>query len=121
MTCMKASVRFILTLLLGGAAIAAPLSWAHGPGHHHHHHHSRVGVYFGYAWLFPQPVYPQPRSYYFPPTVIVRPAEPQVYIERAAPQPQAYWHYCGNPQGYYPYVKECPGGWQQVVPTPPPN
>ncbi len=54
--------------------------------------------------------------------MIARP-EPQIYIERAAPQPapqtQNYWYYCTNPQGYYPYVKDCPGGWLQVVPTPP--
>ena len=49
--------------------------------------------------------------------------EPQVYIERSAPQAspaaEAYWHYCNSPQGYYPYVKECPGGWMRVTPTPP--
>jgi len=32
-----------------------------------------------------------------------------------------YWYYCQDPQGYYPYVKSCPGGWMKVVPntTPP--
>ena len=32
-----------------------------------------------------------------------------------------YWYFCQDPQGYYPYVKNCPGGWMQVVPqmTPP--
>jgi hypothetical protein len=31
------------------------------------------------------------------------------------------WYYCSNPQGYYPYIKNCPGGWLTVVPnvTPP--
>lgn len=32
---------------------------------------------------------------------------------------QYYWYYCANPEGYYPYVKQCPGGWQRVIPTPP--
>jgi len=33
-----------------------------------------------------------------------------------------YWYYCQNPQGYYPYVKSCPGGWMQVIPNVgPPN
>jgi hypothetical protein len=28
----------------------------------------------------------------------------------------------GTPQGYYPYVKSCPGGWMRVVPdTVPPG
>jgi hypothetical protein len=31
-----------------------------------------------------------------------------------------YWYYCQNPQGYYPYVKQCPNGWMKVVPSPPP-
>ena len=38
-------------------------------------------------------------------------------------QPEAqYWAYCQAPQGYYPYVTECPGGWLPVAPTstPPP-
>jgi hypothetical protein len=29
-----------------------------------------------------------------------------------------YWHYCRNPEGYYPYVKNCPNGWLQVAPQP---
>ena len=30
-----------------------------------------------------------------------------------------YWYYCTDPQGYYPYVRECPQGWMQVVPSSP--
>jgi hypothetical protein len=33
--------------------------------------------------------------------------------------PQQYWAYCQDPEGYYPYVQECPGGWVPVAPTPP--
>jgi hypothetical protein len=29
------------------------------------------------------------------------------------------WYYCDNPQGYYPYVQQCPGGWNQVPARPP--
>jgi hypothetical protein len=52
-----------------------------------------------------------------------------VYVQTAAydhlqaqyGQPQAqYWAYCRNPQGYYPYVSECPAGWLPVAPTSPP-
>jgi hypothetical protein len=32
-----------------------------------------------------------------------------------APNP-TYWFYCGNPQGYYPYVPQCSVPWQQVPP-----
>jgi len=46
---------------------------------------------------------------------------PPVYNEPEQQQPQ-YWYYCTNPQGYYPYIRNCPGGWLTVVPkvTPPP-
>jgi hypothetical protein len=45
---------------------------------------------------------------------------PPAYSEPAPHQPD-YWYYCQDPQGYYPYVKSCPGGWIPVVPnvTPP--
>ena len=47
---------------------------------------------------------------------------PAVYIQRqdstqAATGSQAsYWHYCRNPEGYYPQVKKCPDGWLPVAP-----
>jgi hypothetical protein len=31
----------------------------------------------------------------------------------------SYWHFCQDPEGYYPYVKDCPGGWMTVVPSEP--
>jgi hypothetical protein len=40
-----------------------------------------------------------------------------------APQsePASFWYYCNDAKAYYPYVRECPSGWLQVVPqtTPP--
>jgi hypothetical protein len=103
---MKTMTVLLLALL---CATAAGSAWAHGRG-------PRVGVYvgvpFGYYWYGP------PSYYYYPPPVVIR-QEPQVYIERAAPQAQSYWYYCAESAAYYPYVKECPGGWQRVVPTPP--
>lgn len=87
------------------------------------HDHSRVrfSVFIGAPafWYYPPPVY------YYPPVVAV-PASPPVYIERgnaqAAPeQSRAYWYYCADEKAYYPYVKQCPGGWQRVAPQPPPG
>jgi len=62
-----------------------------------------------WGWRAPYP-YPYPA-----PTVVVQP--PPVY-EQPAPSPQApaYWYYCQNPPGYYPYIRQCPGGWLTVVP-----
>src|SRR4051812_41303931 len=42
-------------------------------------------------------------AYYYPPPVV------------AAPAP-AYWYYCAPLATYYPYVQDCPGGWQAVTP-----
>ncbi len=75
---------------------------------------------YGYAYPYPYAypyAYPYPYPAYAPPVVESRPS---VSIQEAPP-PQ-YWYYCQNPQGYYPYVNQCPGGWFQVVPqpTPPP-
>jgi hypothetical protein len=59
--------------------------------------------------------------YTYPPVVVAPP--PQVYVPpsppvAAQPPPLSYWYYCADPQGYYPYVRECPGGWRQVAPQP---
>ncbi len=54
--------------------------------------------------------------------VIVQQAAP-VYVEKspsAAPagMDPRFWYYCQSPAGYYPYVQQCAGAWQQVTPTP---
>jgi hypothetical protein len=104
----------ILVVLLAVFLAGTGSAWAHWRGN--------VGVYVGPAW---GPVwYPSP--YYYPPQVIVvPPPQPTVYIEQqdvapAAPAVtgQQYWYYCKSGKGYYPYVKECPEGWQKVLPQP---
>jgi hypothetical protein len=70
------------------------------------------GYYWGGSIVVGAPWYPY--GYYAAPPTVVQP--PAVTVE---PQ-QNYWYYCQEPQGYYPYVKECPGGWMKVVPQPAP-
>ena len=61
-----------------------------------------------------------PYGFFAPPPVVVQ-QQPPVYVQ-PEPQQTDYWYYCQNPQGYYPYIKSCPGGWMRVVPeTTPPN
>jgi hypothetical protein len=60
--------------------------------------------------LYPPAYYAPPYSYYYAPDYDYAPGY-------AAPQ--QYWYFCPSANGYYPYVKECPGGWQQVMPQPP--
>jgi hypothetical protein len=91
----------------------------HDHGDYHGHGHVGIGFVFNPFWFGPQ-YYP---PYYYPPAVVTVPATPPVYIERSdvqtAPPARSYWYYCENPQGYYPYIKQCPGGWQPVSPQPP--
>jgi hypothetical protein len=78
-----------------------------------------VGFGFAYPWYPPYyypyyPYYPQPVAY---------PAQPVTYIEQgAAPaaEPVHWWYYCESARAYYPYVRECPAGWQRVPALPPP-
>ena len=91
-----------------------------------------VGVgfpaYWGARWYSPYPVYPYYAPYYYPyyyPPAYY-PSGPTTYIEQgsgeAVPQQQApehWWYYCAESKMYYPYAKECPGGWQRVSPQPP--
>ncbi len=78
------------------------------------------GVGVAAPLFYPYPyAYPYPYPAYSPPVVVE--SSPPVYVQQG-PQPQ-YWYYCESSQAYYPYVKECPGGWLQVVPqsSPPPQ
>jgi hypothetical protein len=112
----------LFALLLLAAAMSSSSAWAD----RYYHGGPRVGVGVviggpGY-WRYPDPYYYPPYAYPYPP-VVVTPAQPPVYIEQQQAQPQAPsdWFYCRNPEGYYPYVKQCPGGWQRVAPQPPPQ
>jgi hypothetical protein len=62
--------------------------------------------WWGYPyWYDPWPYVPLP---------VVQ--SPPVYIEQS-PAP-TYWHYCQDPPGYYPSVRECPTEWMRVLPQP---
>lgn len=120
---MKLKRTAMLAALL--ASVAAGSAVADGPGRGYYHHHHRgywglaVGVPLGMAlYASAQPPVYYPPAYYAPRTVVVQ-SETPVYIEKPVAR-QAYWYYCNYPQGYYPYVQQCPGGWQRVLPSPPP-
>ncbi|SDH08203.1 hypothetical protein [Propionivibrio dicarboxylicus] len=112
---------WLLALACLGMTLSAP-SWA-GP-------HAHVGVVIGPGafWGPPPPYYaPYPYPYYVPAPVVVQ-TTPPVYVQQpepvapaaaAAPAASGYWYYCAASKSYYPYVKECPVGWQRVSPQPP--
>jgi len=76
------------------------------------------GYWAGPGYWGPRYGYAYPPYYdYYPPTYVA--PDPPVYIERDPPaQPAApvWWYWCAQARAYYPYVKECPGGWQRVAP-----
>lgn len=84
-----------------GAGPAAPFWWY---------------PYYGYPYAY---AYPYPYGYPAYSSPVMVESSPQTYIQQETPA-QQYWYYCQSSQGYYPYVTECPAGWQRVVPQPPP-
>jgi Ni/Co efflux regulator RcnB len=50
-------------------------------------------------------------------------AQPAAAVPPAAPPPPAgaanAWYFCASANAYYPYVAQCPEGWQVVPATPP--
>jgi hypothetical protein len=103
-------------------------------GRHGHHGNARISIsanfwhgrpsYCRPPFWRPRCVYGPPVYYCPPPIIIHRPSvyiqTQEVYVQRGSDD--GYWYYCDNPQGFYPYIKSCPGGWMKVVPeTVPPN
>jgi hypothetical protein len=128
--CKRIGMLLILVTLIVGGTVPAYAGYGYrGYGYRGHGYRGygyRGHGYYGYkrpsVLITPQIVVPFGLPYLYPPVVVspppvyVQPA-PQVYVQ--PPPPQPYWYYCDNPQGYYPYVAQCLGGWRQVAPAPP--
>ena len=131
------SVRFYY----GGPYWGWGWGWGRGwPGFYWPGHYA-PGVYYGpgYGYGYAPPYY-----VYGPPGWVTSTAG-VVYIEREAgtvstqqPEPAPapppasdaavgvpppagiqWWYLCNSPRGAYPYVRECPGGWERVPAVPP--
>ena len=141
---MRGAVAVVSVSVLAGGAAWAHGYHGHGYGHYgygHYGHYGRYGYGPGFGivigvpswgyYPYAPPPYPYPYPYAYPPTVAV-PSSPPVYVEKGepspAPQAQApqapppsVWYFCAQENGYYPYVRQCPGGWQTVPAQPPPS
>jgi hypothetical protein len=118
----RTSVLAIAVMLIGVLATGE----AFAQHRRYHHHGPRVSIGIGLGFGVPFAAYPYyapfyaPYYYpaYYPAPVIVQQQSP-VYVEQSQqPAAAGYWYYCGDARAYYPYVKECPGGWQRVAPQP---
>ncbi len=87
-----------------GVPIGGYYGPAYGPGY-------GPGYYGPPRAYYYDPYYYAPGYYYPPPTVVYEAPQPVVTVQQA---PAAYWYYCAASRTYFPYVKECPNGWQAV-------
>ncbi len=97
-----------------GFALAAP-AYAYGPRYYAPAYYAPpyVPPYYAPAYYAPPAVY---APAYAPPAVYA----PDYGYTQAPVQPQASnaWYFCASSNGYYPYVRQCAEGWQQVAPQP---
>ncbi|MDR2000724.1 MAG: hypothetical protein LBP94_04230 [Zoogloeaceae bacterium] len=107
---MKAKFVVVALALMVGCAGA----WARGHGHGHGG--ARLGVYVGGFW---GPWWGPSAYYYNPPVVVQQPIQIEAPAAIQAAPTETYWYFCRSANAYYPYVKNCPGGWERVSPTPP--
>jgi hypothetical protein len=80
-----------------------PFWWPYGP----------YGYGYGYGY-----------SYYPPPRYVERaygPPPEDYLIPPGGPPPEQNWYHCRNPEGFYPYVRECNERWEAVPAAPPPD
>jgi len=136
---MKISSYAIATLVVVAAALVTEPVFARGgrgggrsghggsarthSGGHHHHHHGHTAVFVGagavgFAPWWGYPAYGVSGAYPAYGVVGAYPAAPLQYIEKgdgSAPA-EVEWFYCRSLNAYFPYVAECPGGWERVLP-----
>ncbi len=139
-----------LPLVLAAFATRLTLFATSTPAEAHGRIRGGVFLNFGVPWpgywapryYYPPPSYYYYDDYYVPPSrvIVERRAQPE-YIEKsdiegtaasaadpatsAAPAPSQvkptnWWYWCESSKKYYPYVKECTGGFERVPPQPVP-
>ena len=105
---MKRMIYLFVAVMVILVPVVVP-AYTHGGGY------IRGGIWIGPVWpWWGPPYYPY---YYSEPPVVIQQQAP-IY-EQQTPQVEEqpyYWYFCPQSKAYYPYVKQCPGGWMKVVP-----
>jgi len=127
MKTLPKSIGTLVLVLFATLASGSAMAQHHGRGHGHGGN-VRFGISLGFPiyppGYYPAPYYAYPAPVYAYPPVVVGPSLPPVYVEQGAAQEapaqaQGDWYYCAASKAYYPYVAECPAGWQRVPAQPP--
>ena len=133
-------------LVFSGVAVAGSSSGGHKGGYYRGggkyyrsgyyggHYRGRTSISIGWPYWGPWGYYPYYYPYYAYPyygypyyypyyaPAVTGPTSPPEYIEKSKPAeesaPSGVWYYCPDSKAYYPYVMECPGGWQTVPAQP---
>lgn len=95
---------------------------AYGPGWGNGYGYGYGGAWRG-NWVGASYYGGYPAAYYAPPVAYAPPvvayiAPPQPLVLASQPQP-AVWYFCEATNNYFPYVQECPTGWQTQAANPP--
>jgi hypothetical protein len=114
---MKKKILIFLLVAIAALLVAgvAPV-YAHGG--------VRAGIWIGPVWgpywgpWWTPPYYSYYYPYYYGPPVMQQQAPAYDYNQPAPQEQPYYWYFCPDAKAYYPYVKQCPGGWQKVIPSP---
>lgn len=130
---MMSAVFAMLGSLIVAPSVQAHPSYYHGYGYHGHggywyggrgFYGFGLGLAAGALLTYPYENYVY-TDYYSPAyvernSVTVYDNSPSQTVQ-TTPSSSALpiWYYCQSPKGYYPYVHECPSGWQKVPATPP--
>ncbi|MGP1683627.1 MAG: hypothetical protein ACTS8S_15020 [Giesbergeria sp.] len=138
MKTLPKAIGTLVLVLFGALASASAMAQHYGHGYGHGHGHGgnvRFGISLGIPLYGPRfylapyyayPSYAYPAPVYAYPPAVMGPSSPPVYVEQSAAretpapaQAQGDWYYCAASKAYYPYVGECPAGWQRVPAQPP--
>ena len=104
-----------------GVSIGVPF---YGPGYYPAPYYAYPAPMYSYPvapYAYPAPVYsyPAPAYSYSAPPVYIEQGAAQAAPAPSQAQAQGDWYYCAASKTYYPYVAECPAGWQRVPAQPP--
>lgn len=118
----------LVALLTLGTSATVQADWGRHGGyrqhdnHHDRHHHNRHHHRSGSSWAGPAALLAITGLAVGAAAYSSQVHSTPVYVAPPPPRPiqvvpdNGSWYYCGSSGQYYPYVRHCPEGWQEVMP-----